>query len=178
MAEGEAALRLTELHGGDADVEDDAVERQKISARRGAAEIREARLRQMQPSAEFRRHRAARGDGLWVAVERQHPRAGRFEYRARISARAERAVEIFSARADAERLKRFRAEHGNVPGWSACGAGFSLAAARLHSRAPCGRGGGCKTVPSACRALSCFRRSRTRTLASSMCARKRPGSQI
>ena len=178
-AEREAALRLVELHRGDADVEDDAVERQHFLARRLGGEIRETRLRKSEPPAELLHQRRTGGDRFRIAVERQHPRVRRrFENRARISARAECAVEIFSARARFERGEGFCTKHGNVPGGSACGSGSPLAAALHHSRAPCGRGGGLCPVPSAYRALSCFRRSRTRTLASSRCARKRFGSQI
>ena len=169
VAEREAAIGLVDLHRRDADIECDAVERTEAETRRDGLEIGESVLDQGQPVPELIHKFSTAGDGGRVAIEREHAGSGVGEDRLGIAAGAERPVEVEAGRiiaTEPECGKDLLPEHGNV-GWSASSAAIRriLVAAAHHSRAPGGRG-----VSAACLELSCFRRSRRRSLASSRCA--------
>ena len=110
---------------------------------------------------------------IGVAIKSEYACVGRCENGARIAACTKSAVDIKTALAQRECIKNLIEEHRNVSGRSANSESSVVAVARFHSRAP--RGYDLSVVY---RALSCFRRSRTRLLASSRCARNLPGSQI
>ena len=73
----EAALGIVELHGGDADVEHDAVGRREAGVGGDAFQLAEPALDQRQASVGFADERLARGDGGGIAVDGEHARAGR-----------------------------------------------------------------------------------------------------
>src|SRR3954470_15370547 len=86
-AEGKATLGLVELHGGNADVEHDA-----IGAFYLVVERREWRLHQLQPAAGLRLEVAPGRDRIWIAVDGNHGRARRQDGLG-VAAGAERAVD-------------------------------------------------------------------------------------
>ena len=136
-AEGEAALGVIELHGGDAEIEHHAVDRGKAGARaRCASRLREALLDQRQPARRAACTRSApERDGARVAVDGDDLAVGGRQHGARVAAGAESGVDIDAAVTDIEELERGAAEHGNVEGRSASDSPRAVAA-RRHSRAP------------------------------------------
>ena len=161
---------LVELHRRDAEIEHDAVDRVDAELARDRVEIGEAVLDQRQPAFACSDQREAARDRAAVAVDADHAAVGGIENRARMSAGAERAVDVDAAVARREILERLAGEHGNVTGQSASDSA-SAVAARHHSRALC-------ASCAATREPSCFFSARTVPVASASCARKRPGSQI
>ena len=125
---------------------------------------------QDQPAAGRLHEIGAARDRALVAIDADDPAVGGGEDGAGVAAGAEGGVDIDAAGADVEIFDHGAAEHGNVTGQSASDSGLA-AAARHHSRAPCG--------PSAAtREPSCFLSARTFSVASASSARKRSGSQI
>ena len=175
LPEREASIGFVELHGRDADIQNNAVETRNPRRVGNLAEGSEACLVQREARVVGGQRRRCR-NGAWVAIEPQNPGSRNGEDRPAVPTGAERSVEIHAASARRQGCDSLLAEHGNVPGRSAGGEGSSVAAVRHQSRAPEGCGEGAPVA--ACPELSCFRRSRTRFLASAKCARKRPGSQI
>ena len=171
VAERKAALRLVELHRGDAEIADHAVDQRMAVSLRHLIETGEALLHQNQPAAGFLHQIGAARDRARVPIDADHSGVGRRQDRAGVAAGPEGRVHIDAAVAQPEKLDDPMDEHGNVTGQSASDSGDSAAAARRHSRAPCG--------PSAAtRELNCFLSARTFAVASASSARKRSGSQI
>ena len=170
-AEREAAGGFVELHRRQPDIEHDAVDRVIAAGPRHAFEIGETVLDQDQPAFGARHQVEARGNRALVAINADDVAVCGGEDRARIAAGAEGRVDIDAAVADVEEFDRGAAEHRNVTDQSAIGSRLPAAAARHHSRAPCG--------PSAAtRVPSCFLSARTFSVASASSARNRAGSQI
>ena len=134
-AEGEAALRRIELHGGDAEVEHHAVDFRETGVARGVVEIGEAIFDQHEPSIRRLHQVRAQRDSALVAIDADDFAIGRDQDRARIAAGAESRVDIDAAVANTEELDRGGAEHGNVVSGSANDS-RKAAAARRHLRAP------------------------------------------
>jgi len=170
MAEGKSTRRLVELHRGDTEVEDDAVDRVIAAAARDRFQIGEFVLHQDEPAAGLAHEVGAARDRALVTVDADDVAVRRREDIAGVAAGTEGRVDVDAAGADREEFDRGAAEHGNVTSQSASDSA-SAVAARHHSRAPCG--------PSAAtREPSCFVSARTFSVASASSARKRPGSQI
>jgi hypothetical protein len=170
VAEREAAFGLIELHRGDAEIEQDAIDRVMAEIAGDLPEIGEAIFDKREPACGgFDQVEAAR-DRAAVAVDADHARARDLQDRAGVSAGAERTVDVDAAFARVERVGNLTSEHGNVTGRSASDSAFAVAA-RHHSRALC-------ASCAATREPSCFFNARTVPVASASCARKRPGSQI
>src|SRR3984893_163785 len=174
--EGKAARRVLDLHGRLAHVEHNSVEIKKATLPRRLVEPSKSLLYKTKPPPRFGHEPGSAGNCGRVAIERENLAVRFGEQSLRIAAGAESGVKIKSALARSERGHDFVTKHGNVPGRSASGEISLIAAARYHSRAPCGRGGG--ESGATCLALSCFLKSCSRLLASARCTRKRPGSQI
>ena len=116
--EGEAALRLVELEGRDAQVEQHAVDAVEPVRARHAAQIGELRVHRLEAVAERREPLAAARDRGGVAVQPQQPSVGRAraKHLLRVAAPAERPVDIAPPGARVERLERFMEQDGNVHG--------------------------------------------------------------
>src|SRR5262249_27782115 len=169
-AEGKSARRLVELHRGDPEVEDDAVDRVVAAAARDRLQIGEFVLHQSERAGGGAHETGAACDRAWVAVDANDVAVRGREDIASVAAGTEGRVDVDAAGADGEEFDRGAAEHGNVTSQSASDSA-SAVAARHHSRAPGG--------PSApTRAPSCFVSARTFSVAYASSARKRPGSQI
>src|SRR5579862_1892980 len=109
-AEREAALRLVELEGRDAEIEDDAaglLPRDRIHRRERA-------LRQREPALELRDQLLAARDGVGIAVDAEHAAFRGGKDRARIAAAAEGRVDVARAVARVQRLDDFVEHHGDV----------------------------------------------------------------
>ena len=162
---------LIELHRGDAEIEQDAVDRLVTEAARDVLEIGEAILDQRQPAlrpaSTSAKPPAIASRSRSMPMTRVPPTS---QDRARVSAGAERAVDIDAAIARPSCSNDLAGEHGNMTGQSASDSAFAVAA-RHHSRALC-------ASCAATREPSCFFNARTVPVASASCARKRPGSQI
>ena len=171
MAKGKSALGLVELHRGDAEVEDHAVDGVVAAAAQHRLQIGEGcpppAPAALAPPAQARRRARSRSGRGQCAIDAAVRRSEDF---AAVAAGAERGVHIDPAVAHIEELNRRADEHGNMTSQSASDSVFAVAA-RHHSRAPCG--------PSAApREPSCFLSARTFSVASASSARKRPDSQI
>ena len=169
-AEGKSALGLVELHGGDADVEQHAVDGGKPNLLGHPVERRKVVLDEVQPAARGLDQVGAERDRALVAVDADDLRIRRREDEPAVAARAEGAVDVDAAVAHVEQLDRGAAEHGTMRGRSASDSREAVAP-RHRSRAP----------SASCAALrdpNCFRKARTFPVASVRCARKRSGSQI
>ena len=130
MPKGEAALRLVELHGGHADVEDHAVDRLiRIFVQPGKGPLHET-----QPSAGRGLHRLPVADRVGIAVDRNHPGTRR-EQRARVAAGAERSVDENLPLRRIERPQHLVEKNRNVAGRSATGV-VEAAGTRHHSVSP------------------------------------------
>ena len=115
IAKGETAIRLVELHGRDADIEDDALERKKILARGDLLELGEARLDEPEPALGLLDERGAAAHRRGIAVERQHLRAGRRQQGAAVAPGAEGGVEIAPLGARGKRGDGLGEQHRDVP---------------------------------------------------------------
>ena len=112
--EGEAALRLVELHGGNAEVQHNAVHPVPADGARRVLHLREWRLDQPEPPARGGFEPAASRNGRGIAVEGQHAAIHRIEDRARIAARTVCAVNEALRRPRLERSQHFLKEHRDV----------------------------------------------------------------
>ncbi len=169
VAEREAALAAIKLHRGDAKIEHDAVDRLMPGIVRDGFEIGKAVFDQGQAAACLLDQVCAKRDRGLVTVDTDHLAVGGRKNGARIAARAEGAVDIDAAIANAEKADSMAAEHGNVEGWSASDS--RAAAAHHHSRAP-------GAYRAATWELSRPLSARTFWVASASSFWKRPGSQI
>src|SRR5712692_7025858 len=169
VAERKSALGLVKLHRGDAEVEDDAVDQGFAGALRHGRKARKSVLHQDEPAGGRLHEIGGSRDRAAVAVDADDLAIRGGDNFAAVAASAEGGIDIDAAGADREEFHGAAAEHGNVTSQSASDSRFA-AAARHHSRAPCG--------PSAVtREPSCFLSARTFSVASASSARKRPGSQ-
>src|SRR4029077_3131650 len=169
VAEGESALRLVELHRGDAEIEQDPSDSCVPEPARNLFEIGESLLDHGEPATGLLDQPKPARYGIAVAVDADNPRARHVEDRPRVPAGAEGAVDVDATLARREIRDDLAGEHGNMTGRAA--SGRSAAAAPPHSRALC-------AFCAATREPSCFFNARTVPVASASCARKRPGSQI
>jgi hypothetical protein len=96
-AKGKAALRLVDLHGRNAEIEQHAVERGKAVIARRFVEIGEALLYEHEPALHLGHKIGAESDSGLVSIQSDDTAIRGFEDRARMPARAERAVEIDAA---------------------------------------------------------------------------------
>jgi hypothetical protein len=74
--EREAACGIIELHGGDADIEHDAVNRRETRGRSQPVEFPEAALDQLEAADKLRRQRLTWGKRDRIAVDAEHTSAG------------------------------------------------------------------------------------------------------
>jgi hypothetical protein len=114
MAEGKSALGLVELHRGDAEVEDHAVDRVVAAAAHHRLQIGEGVLYQHQPPLRRLHKIGAARDRALVAVERNDAAVRRSEDFTGVAAGAERGVHVDPAGAHIEELNRRADEHGNM----------------------------------------------------------------
>jgi len=168
VAEGEAALGLVDLHGGNAEIADHAVHQRVAVRLHHVLEIGETLPQENEPAAGRLNQVGAAGDRVSIPIEGEHAGIGRRQDRAAIAAGPESRVHIDAAVVRRQKLQDRMDEHGNVTSQSASAGGDSAAAARHHSRAP----------SVATRELNCFLSARTFAVASASSARKRSGSQI
>ena len=171
--ERKSSRGLIDLHRRHADVERHAIEGGKARERRHRVEIGEARLFEDQATRHFGDEASAPGDGVGVAIKRQHADAGRRQNGARIAPGAKCSVGVKPTGTHGETRENLVEEHGKMPDRSASGVSLVIAAIPTHSRAPRGRG-----CDAAHPAPSSRVNARTRCSASSRRARNRPGSQI
>ena len=134
-AEGKSALRLIELHGGDAEVEHHAVDRCEAGVARHLIEIGKLVLDQCQPAIRRLHQVRPKRDRALVAIDADHACLGGGENGAGIAAGAEGGVDIDAAVMHVEEVNRGTAEHGNVEGCSASDRRKAVAA-RRHFAAP------------------------------------------
>ncbi len=92
LAEGKPAFRLIHLHGGNAEIEDDAVDRLVTGACGMGIKFGKAARHQCQASAEFLDYRLSVADDIGIAIDRDHVGAP-LQDGARVAARTERAVD-------------------------------------------------------------------------------------
>jgi hypothetical protein len=111
--EGEAAPRVGELYGRQAEVEDDAVEARDARRRDVGGEVAEAALQHGEPWLAGREAAPARDRGR-VAVEAEHPPGAGIEDRRAVAAAAKGGVEIDAVRAHGERRQHLGEEHRNM----------------------------------------------------------------
>src|SRR6202034_1464326 len=109
-AEREAALRLVELEGRDAEIEDDAVG----LLPRDRVHRRERTLRQRETALELRDQLLAARDGVGIAVDAEHAALGGAEDRARVAAAAEGRVDVARAVAGIERRDHLVEHDGDM----------------------------------------------------------------
>ena len=132
-AEGEAALRRFDLHGGDADIEHDAVDPLVTVVAGDLVERREAALGERQPATGRAFERGAAGNRRGIAVDGDDMAAAGKDG-GRVAARSEGAVDIDATGAGREEVNNLLKHHRDVAGQSASGVGRVNAAARLvHS---------------------------------------------
>ena len=91
--EREAAARVVELHRGDAEIEDDAVQPAHPVRREQLGHVAKAALEHHQPGMVGGQLPGAR-DGGRIAIDGEHPRRAGLQDRAGVAAGAERGVEI------------------------------------------------------------------------------------
>ena len=127
-AEGEAALGLVELHGGDAEIERNPVGRRHALGGQEIDHLAEAALDQGQPAGEAVGKGRALGDRPGIAVEPDHAAIGGFQYGAAIAAGPEGPVDIDAAVAGCQQLQHLGQQHGAVTGGA-------------HAPSPAGRRG-------------------------------------
>src|SRR5438094_8736258 len=94
VAEREAALGLVELHGRDAAIEPDAIDRIVAMPRGDCGEIGEAILRQRKPAMTGGDELSGGGERAGIAVDGDYVAVGGSEDRAAIATGAERRIEI------------------------------------------------------------------------------------
>ncbi len=128
---------IVDLHGGNADIEHDAVGGGEAEIVRDPVEAREAVLGERKAAEEFIDQRRARGDRALIAVDRDHLTVRGFEYSTAITAGAEGRVEIDAAVARSEVQENLTEHDGKMAGRSASGI-WPDAAARHHPDAPGG----------------------------------------
>ena len=132
--EGKSARGFVELHGRNAEIEHDAVDRAHAPAIDCKFEKRSS-TSSSRPCASLDQRGAVRDRAL-VAIDADHARARRFQDRARITAGAECGVDVKAAVAHREPVDGAAGEHGNVTGQvrqrQRC------CRCRHHSRAPSG----------------------------------------
>ena len=114
VAEGKAAFGLVELHRGNADVEDDSCEWEKILAGGDLLEFRETRLREPEPALGLLDEVGAATDCGRVAVQCEDVRARGREQGAAVAARAEGRIEVSALGAGAQSGDRLGEQHGNM----------------------------------------------------------------
>ena len=162
---------MIELHGGDAEVEQDAFYRREAELARDAIKIGEIRLDQCQPPGRALDQIGPECNRGRIAVQSEDFYIAGRENGEGMAAGSEGGVDIDAARAHGQQRDRLRTEHGNVRGRSASDSRLPAVAAHHHSRAP---RGSCAAI----REPNCFLSARTFPVASASCARKRSGSQI
>ena len=115
IAKGKAAPGFVELHGRDADIEDDAVQGKKILARGDLLKLGESRLDEREPALSLLDKRGAAAHRHGVAIKREHLRAGRRQQGAAIAPGAEGGVEIAPLGARGKRGDGLGEQHRDVP---------------------------------------------------------------
>ena len=135
--EGEAALRLVELHGGHAEIEDDRVGGHETGLLRDLGQPRKRRRLEVKAVGIGFGEIGGEFGGQRIAVQGEEKTFGAGEHIPRIAASAECAVYVTLAIFWGERLTYSRYQHRSMTSRSACGVrGLSLAATRHHSRTP------------------------------------------
>src|SRR5829696_9084469 len=134
VPEREAPLRLVELHGRDADIEDDTVRAGNPETLRDAVELAEPSGSKDEPPVSRRHERLAGCNRVRIAVYRDDAvaRLG-VEERPRVAAGSEGAVDERSAALRIERLQDLGQQHRDVPGGLA-GRDWGRRAAPVHHR--------------------------------------------
>src|SRR5581483_6783884 len=127
---GKSALRFVDLHGRQAEVEDDAVSSSFLGMR---GEIGEAVFNERKPAAAgFLGKRCAGCDCMGVAIEADDAGARCSENKASIAAGAESPVYVEAAALQPEPVRHLACQHGNVA--SLAMSDSPAAAASRHSR--------------------------------------------
>src|SRR5262249_41851637 len=168
LHEGEAALRLIELHRGDTEIERDAVDGFDSLPVHDLVHGAKAAGDELQPARELRSKRATCRDRLGIAIDGDDLAFRSFEDGFAVTASAERPVDDDCAGLRLKRVKHLREHHGNVAGPSP----DAPPPPRHHPRAPSGPPLPRRPAPSN------LRRSRTFCRASAKWASNRPGSHI
>ena len=129
----EAPRGLVELHGRNAEVEQNAIDRRRAGDQ---AQIGKPVFDEIETPAGFCYEPRALRDRALIAVNADDPRAGRLQNRARVAAAAKRRVHINTAVVHREPLDRAADKHGNMPGHAF---NDSPAVAHHHYSPPRGR---------------------------------------
>src|SRR5262249_26397157 len=167
--ERKAAAGGIELHGRNAQIKHDAIDKVVSGFVRDSVEIGETILGQHQAAVRLLDQVGGTCNGTLIAVDADHFAISRGKNGARIATGAEGAIDENAAVMDIEKIDRGAAEHGNMEGRSASDS--RAAAARHHSRAP---GAGRAATWELNSSLS----ARTFSVACASSFWKRPGSQI
>jgi hypothetical protein len=114
QTERKAATGRIELHRGDANIHDNAVNSRNTFRRANSGEVGKTILDQCQPARRTVDQFEPTGDRCRIAVNADHPRALDLEDRARVPAGTERGVDVDAVRPGREKLDRLFAEHGNM----------------------------------------------------------------
>src|SRR5215475_53385 len=162
-AKRKAAPSCVELHGRNAQIQHDTIDRAVSGFMRDSVEIGETILGQREAAFRLFDQIGAMCDRTLIAVDGDHLAIGSGKDGARITASPEGTVDIDPAVTDIEKINSGAAEHGNVGGRSASDS--------HHSRAPC-------AFRAATWELSSSLSARTFSVAFASSFWKRPGSQI
>ena len=114
--ERESALRLVELHGGDADVEDDPVRAREPGFGGVALHVAEAALAKRQSAGMRAEQRKPATDGRGIAVDGDDAAGAGLEQGGRVAARAEGCVNEVLSADRLQCLQHLGEQHGNVTG--------------------------------------------------------------
>src|SRR6476620_8177176 len=117
--ERKAAFRGVELHGRDAEIEHDAIDRVVPRLTGDRVEIGKSIFDQGQAALSLLDQIGAARDGTLIAIDGDKFAVGGRENSARIAAGTEGAIDIDAAVTHIEKIHRGAAEHGNVEGRSA-----------------------------------------------------------
>ena len=117
VAERETPLRRIELHGRDAEIEDDAVRRHDPKTGCDLVKRGEPTFDQGQASAGGLDQGSAVRNRLRIAIDADHARIGGIEDRRRIAAGSKRAVDIDAAGTGGQMPDRLARQHRHVPCW-------------------------------------------------------------
>ena len=137
--EGKATRRLVELHGGHAEIENDAVDFGRAPIRGDRRKFREAALGHLETAGCLFDNVACSGDRALIPVDADDAGPGGGENGARIAASAEGRVDIDAAVTRREPFGCAAGEHGDVTGMSASGSGAVVSGHRRHAPKRSGR---------------------------------------
>src|SRR5690606_14184345 len=114
LLEGKAPLRLIDLHGGDADIEHDTIDRFMAKRAHKALHVAEASFDKRQPTRKFRFKRPPTQDGARITINGKHGAVCRTEDRARVTTGTESAVHIDAAIARFKHVENIGQHHRNM----------------------------------------------------------------